>query len=100
MKISGIYKIQSVIKPDRCYIGSGVCIKSRWNRHLCDLRHNRHWSKKLQNHYNKYGESDLQFSILLIQVALSLAYCKVASTCKGQPSSILLYSIPATIGFS
>ncbi len=65
MKISGIYKIQSIIKPERCYIGSAVNISKRWNYHLSDLRKNKHANNKLQNHFNKYGESDLQFSILI-----------------------------------
>ena len=65
MSISGIYKIQSKIKPERLYIGSAVGISNRWLCHLKDLRKNKHHSKKLQNHYNKYGESDFQFSILL-----------------------------------
>lgn len=64
MRVSGIYKIQSIIKPDRCYIGSAVYIKSRWAMHLYQLRNNEHASKKLQRHYNKYGESDLVFSFL------------------------------------
>jgi len=65
MKISGIYKIQSKIKPERIYIGSAVYVKNRWNLHLSDLRKNKHHSIKLQRHFNKYGEVDLQFSILL-----------------------------------
>lgn len=64
-KFSGIYQIQSKVKPERIYIGSAVSMGQRWNSHLNDLRNNRHHSKKLQYHYNKYGESDLQFSILL-----------------------------------
>ncbi len=28
--ISGVYKIQSKIKPERIYIGSSVNINSRW----------------------------------------------------------------------
>jgi group I intron endonuclease len=65
MKISGIYKIQSIIHPERCYIGSAVNIQRRWYEHITKLRCDKHYSKKLQRHYNKYGESDLQFSILL-----------------------------------
>lgn len=64
-KISGIYKITSLCKPYRIYIGSASDIQRRWNTHICKLRSNKHVNKKLQNHYNKYGESDLQFSILL-----------------------------------
>lgn len=65
MKLSCIYKIQSIIKPERCYIGSAICSPKRWNLHLHKLRTNKHENSKLQNHYNKYGESDLQFSILV-----------------------------------
>jgi group I intron endonuclease len=65
MKISGIYKIESKIKPERIYIGSAVNIGKRWIMHLSHLRRNIHYSKKLQRHFNKYGEADLQFIILL-----------------------------------
>jgi len=65
MKISGIYKIQSIHNPERIYVGSAVNISQRWYVHLNDLRKDKHSSKKLQRHYNKYGESDLTFSILL-----------------------------------
>ena len=65
MGISGIYKIQSRIKPERCYIGSAFNIYYRWSAHLTYLKQNKHHSKKLQNHYNKYGKNDLVFSILI-----------------------------------
>jgi group I intron endonuclease len=65
MKISGVYKIESRIKPERCYIGSAKHINRRWGLHLNKLRKNEHHSIILQNHFNKYGESDLRFSILL-----------------------------------
>jgi group I intron endonuclease len=64
MKISGIYKIQSLIKPERFYIGSTIDINRRWNIHLFDLRKNKHSSILLQRHYNKYGKSDLIFIII------------------------------------
>lgn len=63
-KITGIYQIQSKIKSERIYVGSAINVHVRWVRHLNDLRNNRHHSKKLQNHYYKYGEADLQFSII------------------------------------
>jgi group I intron endonuclease len=65
MRISAIYKIQSRVKPERIYIGSAINLKYRWWRHLSQLRRNKHHSIKLQRHFNKYGETDLQFSILL-----------------------------------
>lgn len=65
MKISGIYKIQSKVKPERIYIGSAVNFKQRRYNHLNLLRNNLHANKKLQKHFNKYGEADLQFMLLL-----------------------------------
>lgn len=64
MKISGIYKIQSIVKPERCYIGSAVNIKSRWESHLRTLRNGKHHSLKLQRHFDKHGEEDLIFIII------------------------------------
>jgi len=64
MNISSIYKIQSIIKPERCYIGSAIDVKNRWGQHRHGLRQNKHYSTKLQRHYNKYGEFDLMFSII------------------------------------
>lgn len=64
--ISGVYKIQSKIKPDRIYVGSAVDINARWRTHKCSLRKDNHYSRKLQRHYNKYGEDDLVFSILTV----------------------------------
>jgi len=62
--VSGIYKIQSRIKPERIYIGSAVASNHRWAQHLWLLRRNKHHSKKLQRHYNKYGEEDLTFILI------------------------------------
>ena len=63
--ISGIYKIQSKIKPERIYIGSAVNMSNRIIKHKQDLKKNIHCNNKLQNHYNKYGLADLIFSILM-----------------------------------
>jgi len=62
--MTGIYKIQSKIKPERCYIGSAVNVKTRWQKHINELDKNIHHSSKLQRHYNKYGKDDLIFSII------------------------------------
>jgi group I intron endonuclease len=61
---TGIYQIQSSVKSYRIYIGSAKNIMRRWSKHLQDLRLNKHHSPHLQWHFNKYGEHDLQFSIL------------------------------------
>ena len=65
MKISGIYKIQSIKKPDRIYIGSSICISERWRDHKKELRRNNHSNRRLQNHFNKYGEKDLLFNVIV-----------------------------------
>jgi group I intron endonuclease len=65
MILSGIYKIQSLVKPERTYIGSSSNIHKRWNSHLQLLRKGTHSNKRLQNHCNKYGYYDLQFSLLI-----------------------------------
>jgi group I intron endonuclease len=64
MNYSGIYKIESKLEPDRCYIGSAINIGRRWNTHLRDLKNGVHHSIKLQRHCDKYGRGDLMFSII------------------------------------
>ena len=64
MRISGIYKIESLINPERCYIGSGVNLQIRKRVHFWLLKNNKHRNRKLQNHYNKYGKEDLVFVII------------------------------------
>jgi len=64
MKISGIYRIESLTKPERVYVGSSVNIKTRWRKHLRELRSNNHVNQILQNHFNKYGETDFVFVIV------------------------------------
>lgn len=62
---TGIYIIESKVHPDRSYVGSACNFNSRRNRHLGDLRKDIHNNVKLQAHYNKYGEADLMFSIIV-----------------------------------
>ena len=63
-KKSGIYRICSVKRPSRFYIGSAKCIYARMNCHLSQLRKQIHTNSKLQRHYNKYGAGDLIFSVI------------------------------------
>jgi group I intron endonuclease len=65
MSTCGIYKIESKIHPDRCYIGSSNDVLKRKNDHFGDLKRNKHGNPKLQAHYNKYGMDDLVFSIVI-----------------------------------
>lgn len=63
-KIAGVYRIKSVIKPERYYIGSSCDIATRWSGHRSDLIKGKHHSRKLQRHFNKYGMADLAFEII------------------------------------
>jgi len=65
MPISGVYKIQSIVNPERVYVGSAIDISHRWSEHLWQLKAKRHHSLKLQRHYDKYGKADLIFSIII-----------------------------------
>jgi group I intron endonuclease len=59
-----IYKIESLCKPDRIYIGSAHQFSRRKIMHLYHLKVGDHHSPKLQRHYNKYGKGDLIFSVM------------------------------------
>ena len=60
---SGIYRIQSKVN-NKIYIGSSINFKSRKYSHFKSLKNKKHTNKHLQNHVNKYGIDDFQFSIL------------------------------------
>src|SRR5574343_499804 len=63
-KVSGVYRIWSLVHPDRCYVGSSDHIYRRWIHHINFLHNGEHHSPHLQNHYNKYGLNDLVFEIV------------------------------------
>lgn len=62
----GIYSINfQNSNNSKAYIGSTcVSFKKRWLAHISMLRKNKHFSIKLQNAFNKYGEENLVFSIV------------------------------------
>lgn len=60
---SGIYKITNTI-TGKYYIGSAVHISKRWNNHKYQLNKGTHYTKYLQNAWNKYGAQAFEFSIL------------------------------------
>jgi GIY-YIG catalytic domain-containing protein len=60
---TGIYKIRSK-STDEIYIGRSIDIRHRWEMHRSDLKMGTHFNNRLQNIYNKFGKSDLDFSIV------------------------------------
>jgi len=59
----GIYLIQSTINGKQ-YVGSAIQLRNRKYNHFYSLKRNNHFNIHLQNHENKHGIKDLQFSIL------------------------------------
>ena len=66
IKLAGIYKIQSISHPELVYIGGTKNFKLRGHQHHIALKKGVHWSKKMQQHANEYGLSDLMFCVLEI----------------------------------
>ena len=64
IKKSGIYKIQSIVEPEKFYIGSSVNMQSRKRQHFSMLKLNKHDATYLQNYYNKHGKENLVFHII------------------------------------
>lgn len=58
---SGIYKITFMGKE---YIGSAKDVKKRINRHISELKNNRHHNRKLQNEFNKHKTDALEYVVL------------------------------------
>lgn len=70
-KDQGIYMIWSNTKTDQYYIGSSSNIRRRYNEHYSYFKRGIHHNTKLQNHVNKYGLSDLNFCIHIIDNSLT-----------------------------
>ena len=62
-KISGIYYIKNLIN-NKLYIGQSIDVYTRLSRHKTDLRGSRD-SKHLQRAYDKYGEDNFEFKLLM-----------------------------------
>ena len=56
-QLSGIY--------GNCYIGSSLNVEKRYKHHLSTLRHNSSRCSILQKAFNKYGEDNFEFQVIL-----------------------------------
>lgn len=70
---SGVYQIRNLITND-IYIGQSINLNRRKQHHLSSLKHSKHKSTYLQNAFNKYGEENFVFEILLICEPFELTY--------------------------
>jgi hypothetical protein len=62
--MAGIIYCIKQTSTNKIYVGLTTDYVRRRNEHIYELRHGRHSNKHLQNAWNKYGESDFEFSIL------------------------------------
>ena len=60
----GIYTITNLL-DGRYYVGSSLTIEKRIKRHKKDLLSNKHHCQPLQRAWNKYGEQNFKFDIVL-----------------------------------
>ena len=60
----GIYKIENLVNG-KLYIGQSVNLRKRRTRHFTELRNNKHTNPHLQRAFNKYGEKNFNFEIIL-----------------------------------
>jgi len=63
MTTSGIYKITNMING-KCYIGSAINIKKRWEQHRRQLNNGKHHSVYLQSSWAKHGEAAFKFETI------------------------------------
>lgn len=60
----GIYKITNKIN-NKVYVGESLNIIKRWSEHINELKNNNHCNYKLQTDWNKYGENNFKFEVIL-----------------------------------
>jgi len=61
----GIYLIENMVNNKK-YVGSSIDTPVRIMKHKYSLRRNYHTNNYLQNSYNKYGEDNFEFSVLIL----------------------------------
>ena len=60
----GIYKIENRING-KVYIGESLDIHKRWELHISELSSNTHHNYKLQEDWNKYGQDNFEFTVIV-----------------------------------
>jgi group I intron endonuclease len=60
----GIYTITNLL-DGRYYVGSSLDLTKRLTSHKTKLKNNKHINKYLQNAWNKYGEANFKFEVIL-----------------------------------
>jgi len=84
---SGIYCIEN-LKNGKKYIGQSIDLERRKYEHFSSLKGNHHSNIHLQNAFNKYGENNFKFRVLL--------YCKSSELTKYEQFFVDYYT-PKTL---
>jgi group I intron endonuclease len=64
MANAGVYAITNR-STNRCYIGGSATVRKRWQEHRKQAREGRHHSHLFQADWDKHGEQDFDFRVLL-----------------------------------
>lgn len=62
--IGSIYKITNIVN-NKVLIGQSAYLKARWRHYKYLLRRNKYLNKYLQRAWNKYGEANFRFDVIL-----------------------------------
>lgn len=65
-KIQCIYKIYNILYPEKFYIGSTENLQRRVRSHLNCIDRRKHYNKKLENSFYKYGKENFKLQILQV----------------------------------
>jgi group I intron endonuclease len=63
--LCGIYKITNIVNG-KVIIGQSRNVNSRWGSYLSLLRRNKYPNQHLQAAWNKYGEQNFKFDIIIL----------------------------------
>ena len=79
----GIYRIRNIV-DGKVYIGHSRNVPDRWRRHRSKLRHGSHENSYLQAAYNKHGELNFVYEVVLecAEADLVLHEMEAIASCK------------------
>ena len=89
-QIVGVYSIEHI--SGKRYIGSSTNLKRRNKQHVRALRSGRHINSHLQSAWNKYGDDEFTFSVLLL--------CEIKDMLFYEQRAIDIYEAAGAGGFN